>query len=255
MRNSTGAFVCALALGVLAFPAARADAAFTDIVCPEATQYVVAMGALKQSDPPQRVYDAANAAATAYELCAKRQLADANVEPGVHYAYTREAGLAIVAARALVALNRQSDAKAMVLNAKRLAQDVVDWRRSIQQNGAIIRLADVADVVLGAEDYDAQVRFQGEDAVFMGITPLPNANSIDVINGIRREMDGIQKELPSEINGGVAYDATEYINAAIRDVVRTLLTTLAIVMVVINAWRVSSVRSSSSRKRNTTSIE
>jgi len=138
MRNSTGAFVCALALGVLAFPVARADAAFTDIVCPEATQYVVAMGTLKQTDPPQRVYDAANAAATAYDLCAKRQLADANLEPGVHYAYTREAGLAIVAARALVALNRQNDAKATVLNAKRLAQDVVDWRRSIQQNGSVI---------------------------------------------------------------------------------------------------------------------
>lgn len=138
MNRSTGAFVCALAFGALTFPAARADAAFTDIVCPEATQYVIAMGRLKQTDPPQRVYDAANAAASAYAECAKRQLADANLEPGVHYAYTREAGLSIVAARALIALNRQSDAKAMVLNAKRLAQDVAEWRRSIQQHGAII---------------------------------------------------------------------------------------------------------------------
>ena len=39
----------------------------------------------------------------------------------------------------------------------------------------------IGDVVLGAEDYDNEVRFSGQTAVFMGIWPLPNANSVDVI--------------------------------------------------------------------------
>ena len=53
-----------------------------------------------------------------------------------------------------------------------------------------MRLEDIADVVLGAEDYDTEVRFSGQTAVFMGIWPLPNANSLDVIKRVRAEMDG-----------------------------------------------------------------
>ena len=44
------------------------------------------------------------------------------------------------------------------------------------------------DLALGAEDYSAEVHFSGQTAVFMGIWPLPNANSLDVINRI----DGIK---------------------------------------------------------------
>jgi multidrug efflux pump len=66
-----------------------------------------------------------------------------------------------------------------------------------EQDGAIVRLEDIADVVLGAEDYDAEVRFSGQTAVFMGIWPLPNANSIDVIKRVRAEMEAIQRSCPA----------------------------------------------------------
>jgi len=102
-----------------------------------------------------------------------------------------------------------------------------------QENDAIVRLADVADVVLGAEDYDAEVRFSGQTAVFMGIFPLPNANSLDVIRRVRAEMESIQRGLPSGMEARVAYDATQYIDNAIREVVKTLSETLLIVVVII----------------------
>jgi len=102
-----------------------------------------------------------------------------------------------------------------------------------EQNGAIVRLEDIADIVLGAEDYDTEVRFSGETAVFMGIWPLPNANSLDVVAQIRAEMDSIQKNLPTGLQGRVAYDATAYIRDAIHDVTHTLMDTLMIVVVVI----------------------
>ena len=102
-----------------------------------------------------------------------------------------------------------------------------------QQNNATIRLEDLADVVLGAEDYDSTVRFSGEDAVFMGIWPLPNANSIDVVKRIRTEMEQVQKDMPSGMKGRIAYDGTAYINDAIAEVVHTLLETLLIVVIVI----------------------
>lgn len=102
-----------------------------------------------------------------------------------------------------------------------------------QDKGNLIRLSDIADVVLGAEDYNTEVRFSGEKAVFMGIWVLPNANSIDVIKRVRAEMEQIQKELPTGMTGQIAYDATAYINDAIHEVIKTLIDTLLIVMVVI----------------------
>src|SRR6516225_2448776 len=99
-----------------------------------------------------------------------------------------------------------------------------------QDKNTLIRLGDIADVVLGAEDYDTEVRFSGQKAVFMGIWVLPNANSLDVIKRVRVELDQIKKELPTGMTAEMAYDATAYINDAIHEVVKTLIDTLLIVM-------------------------
>jgi multidrug efflux pump len=111
-----------------------------------------------------------------------------------------------------------------------------------QDKGTLIRLGDIADVVLGAEDYNSEVRFTGKKAVFMGIFVLPNANSIDVIKRVRAEVEEIKKELPKGMEVEVAYDATAYINDAIHEVVKTLIDTLIIVMIVIFLF-LGSVRS------------
>src|SRR6266404_5018800 len=112
---------------------------------------------------------------------------------------------------------------------------VDDFKKLVirQEKGNLVRLSDIADVELGAEDYNTEVRFSGQKAVFMGIWVLPNANSVDVIKRVRVEMDQIQKELPAGMKGEIAYDATAYINDAIHEVVKTLIDTLLIVMVVI----------------------
>ena len=102
-----------------------------------------------------------------------------------------------------------------------------------EKNGAVVRLSDVADVVLGAEDYDSAVNFSGQTAVFVGIWALPNANSLDVIKRVRAEMTALQKEIPEQIKAVIAYDATSYIQSAIHDVESTLRDTLLIVVVVI----------------------
>jgi multidrug efflux pump len=104
----------------------------------------------------------------------------------------------------------------------------------VRRNGdQLVRLRDVADVVLGAEDYDSEVRFSSERAVFIGVWVLPNANSLDVIKRVRKELASIQKDLPNGLQARVAYDATQYISDALREVVKTLLITLTIVSVVI----------------------
>jgi len=102
-----------------------------------------------------------------------------------------------------------------------------------QDGGSIVRLGDVADVVLGAEDYDTEVRFNGETATFMGIWVLPTANSLDVIRRVREAMKDVDAQLPVGMTSGIPYDATENIEDAIHEVLKTLTETLLIVVVVI----------------------
>ena len=130
------------------------------------------------------------------------------------------------------------------LSANTNLQSVADFEQLIirEQQGASIRLQDIADVKLGAENYDTDTRFNGQTAVFMGIFPLPNANAIEVIERVRQEMVAIQRALPSGLIGELNYDATEYINNAIKEVVITLSETLAIVVLVIFLF-LGSVRS------------
>jgi multidrug efflux pump len=100
-------------------------------------------------------------------------------------------------------------------------------------NGVVVRLGDIADVVLGAQNYDSEVRFNGETATFMGIWVLPTANSLEVIKQVRAAVPGIQAELPTGMHVGIPYDSTAYIQDAINEVLRTLTETLLIVIVVI----------------------
>ena len=102
-----------------------------------------------------------------------------------------------------------------------------------QDNGVVVRLGEIADVVLGAENYDSDVRFNGEGATFMGIWVLPNANSLEVIKNVRAAIPGIQAQLPAGMKVGIPYDSTAYIQDAINEVLRTLTETLIIVIIVI----------------------
>jgi multidrug efflux pump len=77
------------------------------------------------------------------------------------------------------------------------------------------------------------VRFNGESATFMGIWVLPTANSLDVIDRVRKEIPGIEAQLPTGMKVGIPYDSTLYIHDAINEVLTTLSETLFIVIVVI----------------------
>src|SRR5437016_4448851 len=102
-----------------------------------------------------------------------------------------------------------------------------------QDKGVVVRLGEIADVVLGAQNYDSEVRFNGESATFMGIWVLPTSNSLEVIKNVRAAIPGIQAQLPQGMKVGIPYDSTEYIQDAINEVLSTLTETLLIVIVVI----------------------
>ncbi len=143
---------------------------------------------------------------------------------------------ALAANNYLAALGHTKGALIQVnLTADTNLRTIQDFKRLIvrSENGANIRIEDIGEVVLGAEDYDTEVRFSGKTAVFMGIWPLPNANSLDVIELVTKEMAAIQEDLPSGMQARIAYDSTDYINNAIHEVLKTLGDTMLIVVVII----------------------
>jgi multidrug efflux pump len=111
-----------------------------------------------------------------------------------------------------------------------------------QDGNTVVRLAEIADVVLGAENYTEDVRFNGDQATFMGIWALPNANSLDVIKAVRAILPHIESNLPSGMKVAIPYDGTEYIRDAISEVIKTLTETVLIVIVVIFLF-IGSIRS------------
>ena len=103
-------------------------------------------------------------------------------------------------------------------------------------NGANVRLRDVAQVVLGADSYEASVARNGRTAVFIGIQIAPSANLLSVIKSVRDSLPDIVAQLPRGLEGRVMYDSTEFVNASIHEVAVTLVEALIIVMMVIFAF-------------------
>ena len=105
---------------------------------------------------------------------------------------------------------------------------------AIKQVGdSIVRLEDVAEVTLGAEDYDLNVAFSGKQSVFIGIKVAPQANILSVAKRVRKAFPDLQSQLPTGVSGQIVYDSTEFINTSIVEVVKTLAESLIIVTVVI----------------------
>ncbi|WP_020649174.1 efflux RND transporter permease subunit [Solimonas variicoloris] len=104
----------------------------------------------------------------------------------------------------------------------------------VKQSGiSVVRLQDVANVTLGAEQYDFDALMDDRQAVFVGIKVAPEANVLEVIKKVRDAFPDIQAQLPAGINGKINYDATDYINNAIDEVIKTLIEALVIVTLVI----------------------
>ncbi len=152
---------------------------------------------------------------------------------GVSPAQVREA---LVANNYLAALGSTDGALVTTnLNANTDLRNVEEFRKLVvyRRNDTIVRLEDIADVELGAEDYDTLVRYSGQTAVFIGVFPQPNANVVEVIGRVRTELAQIERDLPAGLDASIGYDASEYVSNAIEEVSKTLIDTLLIVIGVI----------------------
>jgi hypothetical protein len=166
----TRAAAALLAVTVLTVAWARAanavEPGFSDVICPEATQYVLSVGKLRSADPPEKIYPVAQAAVDAYARCSKDKLANGYRE-AQHYADTRGAGFAVVAARSLIAMKRYDDARRELERWRPLAQQVVDWQTETQAPYTAHRPNDMdpGPVASGADHRASMYRPAAKDVV------------------------------------------------------------------------------------------
>ncbi len=102
-----------------------------------------------------------------------------------------------------------------------------------EQDGSIIRLADVARIERGSEEPTATAGEDGKDAVFASVWPLPQANEIDVARVLRRKLAQMEPRLPADVKMNLSYDGTVYMENAIEEITKTLLETVLIVALIV----------------------
>ena len=115
------------------------------------------------------------------------------------------------------------------------AKTIDEFKNIVVKNDKdnFVRIQDIAEVVLGAENYDEEVRFGGKTATFMGVWVLPTASVVETINNVRKVIPEIEQALPAGMKFTIPYDSTKYIRDALNEVYSTLIETILIVIAVI----------------------
>ncbi|HEX4347522.1 MAG TPA: efflux RND transporter permease subunit, partial [Vicinamibacterales bacterium] len=108
-------------------------------------------------------------------------------------------------------------------------------------DGTLVRMRDVGRTELGAEDYSSALRYNGRDAVGIGIAQLPSANALQVYRDVSSEIARLSKRFPPGLKLELAFDTTRVVSESIREVVITLLEAIALVVFVmflfLQNWR------------------
>jgi multidrug efflux pump len=113
----------------------------------------------------------------------------------------------------------------------------------VRQSGdKTVRLGDVADIELGAEDYDSLVMFDAVPSIYIGINGTTDGNPLTTIKSVTAELEKMKTSFPPGLKVAIAYDSTEFIQASIDEVIMTLIQASIIVVVIIFLF-LGSVRS------------
>jgi multidrug efflux pump len=96
-----------------------------------------------------------------------------------------------------------------------------------------VRLGDVAEIELGAENYDSLIMFDNVPSIYIGINGTTDGNPLTTIKLVTAELEKLKKSFPPGLNAAIAYDSTEFIEASINEVIFTLAQAALIVVIVI----------------------
>lgn len=121
------------------------------------------------------------------------------------------------------------------LTAKGLLNSVHDFENIVvasSVDGAQIYLKDVAKIELGADTYNIKSGYNNAPALIMAINQLPNSNSLQIVDNLRKKIADLSEVMPEDMDLQVAYDSTDYVRASIQSIIDTLVITFLLVVLV-----------------------
>ena len=121
------------------------------------------------------------------------------------------------------------------LSAKGLLNSVEDFSNIIittDDNGGIVYLKDVAQIVLGQDAYNLSSKFNNSPAVVIALSQTPNTNAIEIMKNVRKELENLSLNFDEDMDISVAYDSTAYVKASIDAIIETLFITFMLVVLV-----------------------
>jgi hydrophobic/amphiphilic exporter-1 (mainly G- bacteria), HAE1 family len=108
-------------------------------------------------------------------------------------------------------------------------------------DGGIVRVRDVARIELGSQDYSVTGRLNGKPSAILATYQLPGSNAVDAANGVRKLIGEMKQRFPDDMDFVVALDTTRSVTEGIKEIVKTLLIALGLVIVVVyiflQGWR------------------
>lgn len=176
----------------------------------------------------------------------------------------RMAGLRVSVADISDAVNAQNFQAAAGAVGRENSNDFISYKLNVQgqlktaeefedivlrssSDGSIVRLKDVARVEIGSESYSGSTKFNGRDAVAMSIYRAPDANALSTIKKAKAVVEEWGTRLPAGVTCELAYDPSEYIKISIQEIVMTLITALALVVLItwlfLQDWRATLIPS------------
>ncbi|HLT40627.1 MAG TPA: efflux RND transporter permease subunit, partial [Enhygromyxa sp.] len=102
-----------------------------------------------------------------------------------------------------------------------------------ESDGSVLRLRDVADVELGAQNYDVTSKLNGQPTASIVLYQLPGSNALAAVDGVEAEMQRLSDSFPAGIRWQLSYDSTEVVDASIDEMLITLYIAVALVMLVV----------------------
>lgn len=110
-------------------------------------------------------------------------------------------------------------------------------------DGSALRLSDVAEIELGAENYEGFTRFSNQPTVAIAVFQVPDANGLEVSSAVHEAIENLSDNFPAGMEYGILYDTTTYISESISDVLVALADAIILVVIVIivflHTWRSS----------------
>ncbi len=100
-------------------------------------------------------------------------------------------------------------------------------------NGGVVRVSDIAQVALAAQQYTSASALDGTPSATLAVYQTPNANALSVAKSIEQQMQQLSKQFPPGLKYTIVYNATNFVQANIDEILKTLVITLALVVAVV----------------------